>query len=137
MHAKVGCAQSLHTNSTAWMISPKVVATNSAEDRASPAPSMSCVLSLSATKLQPSKRPHQGPDAAAVLVPDGLAEPHLTVVIVIAVKTYVNKLKINIVGPRAASSNVPVYCTPSRRQSRNFKTTFMPGHVQTVVMPDT
>ena len=31
---------------------------------------------------------------------------------VIAVKTYVNRLNINIVGPRAASSNVPVNCSP-------------------------
>lgn len=36
---------------------------------------------------------------------------HLTVVMVIAVKMYVNKLKMSMVGPSAASSKVPVHCS--------------------------
>ena len=36
---------------------------------------------------------------------------YLTVVMVIAVKMYVNKLKMSIVGPSAASSRVPVHCS--------------------------
>ena len=40
-----------HTRSTAWMRSPNAVATNRAEDKASPAAVMSCFLSLSATRL--------------------------------------------------------------------------------------
>ena len=36
---------------------------------------------------------------------------YLTVVMVIAVKMYVNKLKMSIVGPSAASSKVPVHCS--------------------------
>ena len=40
---------------------------------------------------------------------------YLTVVMVIAVKMYVNKLKISIVGPRAASSSVPVNYSAAMR----------------------
>ena len=36
---------------------------------------------------------------------------HLTVVMVIAVKMYVNKLKMSMVGPSAASSKVPEHCS--------------------------
>ena len=55
------------------------------------------------TTQRESKRPHR----------EEKASPYLTVVIVIAVKMYVNSPKISIVGPKAASSKVPVHCNQS------------------------
>ena len=56
---------------------------------------------------------------------------------VIAVKMYVNRLNISIVGPRAASSSVPVNCSPVHKLSRNFSDFQVTGsQIQLAQVPD-
>lgn len=108
------------TSKTAWMRTPNIVATNNADDNASPAPEMSCLRILSATKLHTIRimsgiRCFNRSIGFAARRMRQAEAIYLTVVMVIAVKMYVNKLKISIVGPRAASSSVPVNYSAAKR----------------------